>query len=176
MTEMSEMMQKQMKQTLENLARYDYKVIRFFEDKEELQKGIDDFYNNGFKNVNSKTLTDNYIEEVYEMFVFMPDEGKRTLKAAALGAITGGILGWLLGNTILSSPLLNPVVAGGPVVSTVLGAGIGTVLLATFAAALTLFEPLNKIKPGYHMLTVYADAERKRDIKNILKGLKAIKI
>lgn len=133
---MSEMMQQQMKQILENMAIYDYKVIRFFENRDELQKAIDTFYNNGFKNINSRTLTDNYIEELYEIYIFIPGEGRRALLAAVFGALIGGILGWWQGSTMLSIPLLNPVSAGGLFASTILCAGTGAVLLSAFTAIL----------------------------------------
>lgn len=172
LTKMNEQMQQKMKQMLENIPRFDYKVIKFFDDKSEMQKAIDTLYNNGIMNLNSRTLTDNYINEIYELYIFMPKEGLNLILSAIVGGIIGGIIGWLHGNTMISLPLLNPASAGGRVVTTVLGAGIGSVLLATYISIMTLFRPIKSIKPGQHMLTIYADAERKRDINDILSKFK----
>jgi len=176
MTKMPENMQRQMKQMLENLPRYNYKVIRFFKDKEQMQKAVDDFNNNGITNLISRTLTENYIEELYEMYIFMPREGVRALWSAFIGSLVGGILGYLHGSTIVSFPLLNPVSAGGIVVSTVLGAGIGAILLTTFISILTLFKPIANVEQGSHMLVVYEDRERRKDIADILKKYKSYSI
>ena len=102
MSQMPEMMQQKMKQMMENLACYDYKGIRFFEEKDELQKALDAFYNNNeFKNVNSRTLTENYIEEICEMFIFIPHVGNTSFQAGVVEILIGGILGRMQGNTIL---------------------------------------------------------------------------
>jgi len=89
MTQMDEQMQQKMKQMLENVPRFDYKVIKFFEEKKELQKAIDNLYNNGFMNLVSRTLTDNFVKELYELYVFMPKEGITTLISLTIGGMIG---------------------------------------------------------------------------------------
>lgn len=173
---MNEQMQQKMKQMLENIPRFDYKLVKFFEDKQELQRAIDALYNNGIMNLTSRTLTDNFINEMFELYIFMPREGLITFLAAIVGVILGGIIGWLHGNTIISLPILNPASAGGPIVTTVLCAGIGGTLVATYISILTLFKPIKSVKPGHHMLTIYADAERRKDIDDILSKFTTLEI
>ncbi len=79
-TEFQEQMQQQMKQRLENLPRFTYKVTRFFKNKSDLQQAIDDLNNGGIPNLSSKKLTDNYIEEIYEMCFLFKVEGKKNFK------------------------------------------------------------------------------------------------
>lgn len=176
LTKMNEQMQQKMKQMLENIPRFDYKIIKFFDDKSELQRAIDALYNNGIMNLTSRTLTENFINEIYELYIFMPREGLNLLLSLFFGGTLGGIIGWLHGNTIISLPLLNPASAGGSLVTTVLGVGIGSILSATYISILTLFKPIKSIKPGHHMLTIYADAERKKDISDILSKYRTLKI
>lgn len=171
MTQMNEQMQQKMKQMLENVPRLDYKTIIFYEDKKKLQNAIDDLYNNGFMNLVSRTLTDNFVKELYELYIFMPKEGLKTLISLFVGGVIGGLIGWLHGNTIISLPLLNPASAGGVVVTTVLFAGIGGILAATYISILMLFKPIKEVKPGIHMLTIYSDAERRKDLEDILNKL-----
>jgi len=71
--------------------------------------------------------------------------------------------------------LLNSVSAGGAIVTTVLCAGIGSILAATYQSILILFKPIKKVKPGMHMLTIYTDAERRKDLQDILNKLDTIK-
>lgn len=176
MTKMNEPMQQKMKQMLENMPRFDYKVIRFFKSKEEMQKAIDLFYNNGMMNLTSRTLTENYINEIYELYIFMPQEGIYTLFTGIFGAVLGGIIGWLHGRSILSLPLLNSASSGGPFVTTILFAGIAGIITATYTALRALYKPIKSVEPGYHMLAIYEDEERKKDIEDILVKFDTIKI
>lgn len=168
--------QNNMKQMLENLPRFDYKYIRFFKKKEEMIKAIDDLRNNGYNNLVSRTLTDNYIREIYELYIFLPWEGIYPLFAGLIGGVIGAVIGWMIGSNEISIPLLNGALSGGKAVITILLGGIFGILSATFLSLLMLFKPINRISPGYHMLTIYDDAEKKKDINKIVNNYNAIEI
>ncbi|MDS1002737.1 magnesium transporter [Clostridium caseinilyticum] len=166
--EMQEQMQQQMKQRLENLPRFTYKVTRFFKNKSDLQQAIDDLNNGGIPNLNSKKLSNNYIDEIYEMCFLFKIEGKKILKAAIYGALLGGILGLLQGIGFLSFPILNPISAGGMIVSTLTFSLIISTICAAFTAIVLLYRPIKKVDSSFYMLTVYSDYENKQNIEDIL--------
>ncbi|MEA4826980.1 hypothetical protein [Clostridium sp. JNZ J1-5] len=174
--EKEQQFQQQMKQRLENLPRFSYRTIRFFEDKKTMQKAIDELMNNNITNLSSKTLTENYIQEVYDAYIFMPKEGSYTLTAAIMGGVLGIVLGALQGKGKIHLPVLNSVSAGGSIVTTVLCFAIGAIMFATFTAIAMVYKPIKEVKPGYGMLSVYSSIEDKQNIENYLKKYDPIKL
>lgn len=162
-------LQQQMKQRLENLPRFGHKRIVFFEEKAIMQRAIDELMNNNIVNLSSKTLTEDFIQEVYDMYIFMPKEGIYTLVAAIAGGLLGAVVGVLHGKGRITLPFFNPISAGGSLVSTILGFGIGAVLFSTFVAIAMLYKPITKVNEGYGMLTIYSSIEDKQNIENYLK-------
>ncbi|QGU96599.1 hypothetical protein GOM49_17240 [Clostridium bovifaecis] len=162
-------LQQQMKQRLENLPRFGHKRIAFFEEKTVMQRAIDELMNNNIVNLSSKTLTENFIQEVYDMYIFMPKEGTYTLTAAIAGGLLGAIAGVLHGKGRITLPFFSPISAGGSLVSTILGIGIGSILFSTFTAITMLYKPITKVNQGYGMLTIYSGIEDKQNIENYLK-------
>lgn len=174
--EKEDQFQQQMKQRLENLPRFGYKTVRYFRDKTTMQKAIDDLMNNNIMNLNSKTLTENYIQEIYDMHIFTFKEGVYTLTAAIAGGVIGMIIGVFHGKSKISLPIFNPVSAGGSIVNMILGFGIGAVLFAAFVAIAMLYRPIKTVKPGYCMLTIYASIEDKQNIEDYLKKYDPIEL
>jgi hypothetical protein len=94
------------------------------------------------------------------------------------GALVGGALGWLAGIGALAIPNLGPVVAAGPIMGALAGAGaVGTV--ASFAGALIgLSVPEyeakryeGRLKKGGILMSVHCDdSDWVRRAKNILKN------
>jgi hypothetical protein len=94
------------------------------------------------------------------------------------GALVGGALGWLAGIGALAIPDLGPVVAAGPIMGALAGAGaVGTV--ASFAGALIgLSVPEyeakryeGRLKKGGILMSVHCDdSDWVRRAKNILKN------
>lgn len=157
-----------MKKKLENMPRYTYRVTKIFSKKEELKGAIDDFNNNGIYNLNSKQLTDNYVEEVSSTCIIFNREIKVILKAAICGSIIGALIGLFQGNSVIPMPILNPIAAGGSLVSTILMSVIFSIVAATSIAIIILFKPVEEVSKGYYMLTIYADREDKKTIDSIL--------
>ena len=124
--------------------------------------------NGGIPNLNSKKLTDNYIEEIYEMCFLFKIEGRKVLKGFIYGALIGAILGILQGGGFLAFPLLNPISAGGMMVSTLIISLIVSVICGSFTAIVLLFRPIKKVDSSFYMLTVYSDYENKQTIEDIL--------
>ncbi|WP_243122808.1 magnesium transporter [Haloimpatiens lingqiaonensis] len=157
-----------MKSKLENMPRYTYRVTKIFSKKEDLQGAIDDFNNNGIYNLNSKQLTDNYVEEVWGTCILLKREINTTLKFGLCGAILGAIIGLFQGNSVIPMPILNPVSAGGTVVSTILLSAIFFIIVSMSTAIIMLFKPIYEVSKGYYMLTIYADREDKKTIDSII--------
>ncbi|WP_102399831.1 hypothetical protein [Haloimpatiens massiliensis] len=157
-----------MKNKLENIPRYTYRVTKIFSKKEELQGAIDDFNNNGIYNLNSKQLTDNYVEEVSSTCIIFKREVKSILKAAVCGGIIGALIGLFHGNSVIPMPILNPISSGGSLVSTILTSAVFSIVAAISTAIIMLFKPIEEVNKGYYMLTIYADREDKQTIDAIL--------
>lgn len=157
-----------MKNKLENIPRYTYRVTKIFSKKEELQGAIDDFNNNGIYNLNSKQLTDNYVEEVSGTCIILKREAKSILKAAVCGAIIGALIGLFQGNSVIPMPILNPISSGGSLVTTILMSAVFSIVAAISIAIIMLFKPIEEVSKGYYMLTIYADREDKQTIDAIL--------
>jgi uncharacterized membrane protein len=173
---MSDKMQQQMKARLENLPRYTYKTVAYFTTKDDVQKVVDELVNKGIMDLNSRTLSSNYIEEIYELSPFFKKEFYTFLKAFSIGGILGAIIGSYIGKLSWSFPLLNPLLAGGLIVCVIFGFFIGAILASTLFGILSLYEPIVSVEPGYHMLSIYSDIEKKQDIQNILNKYSVIKI
>lgn len=169
-------LQQQMKQRLENLPRFGYKTVRYFRDKATMQKAIDDLINNNIMNLNSKTLTENYIQEVYDMHIFTFKEGIYVLTATIVGGILGMLISIFHSRSKIALPIFNSVSAGGTGVNIILGFGIGATLFAAFVAILMLYRPIKTVKPGYCMLTIYGSIEDKQNIENYLKKYDPIEL
>ncbi|MDP4144887.1 MAG: hypothetical protein Q8936_10480 [Bacillota bacterium] len=161
--------QEQLRQKLENLPRLSFMTTKFFRDLNEMQQAIDELNNNGITNLVSRTLTQNFIEDIYDLYMFLPGEGYVALKAAGIGGVIGGLIGAAHSKTLIALPLLNPVSSGGAIVTIVLGICIGAIISACFAAIISMFRSVKSIKEGYHMLTVYGDIEDKETINGILE-------
>ena len=123
-------LQQQMKQRLENLPRFGYKTVRYFRDKATMQKAIDDLMNNNIMNLNSKTLTENYIQEIYDMHIFTFKEGIYILTATIVGGLLGMLISIFHSRSKIALPLFNSASAGGTGVNIILGCGIGATLFA----------------------------------------------
>ena len=82
------------------------------------------------------------------------DDGANVVVGAGIGAAVGSVGGLLLGLTLLSVPVLGPVLASGPLAAILMGAGIG-------AATGSLLGALTEIGvPREHALN-YAEAVRR---------------
>jgi hypothetical protein len=174
--EIDQITHQKIKKQLENLPRFTYKTTRFYRHKDELQSTIDKLVNNSIVNLSSKTLTENYVEEIYDRYMLIPGEVRKIMKSAIVGGIIGAGTGLFHAAGIIALPLLNPLAAGGASVSGVFGLFLGAVLCGSFTAILQLFRPLKSVEPGFHMLTVYGDLEDKKKINAILDDSVTISI
>jgi hypothetical protein len=159
----------EIKRQLENMPRFNYKAIRFYRHKEEMEKAIDSLAERDIKKVTSRPLTENYIEELYQTYMILPGEYSKILKGALTGFILGAFLGLFHGAGIFTLAVLNPLSAGGAPVTTLTTAFSGAVIFMFFKAVLLIFKPVTGVTPGYYMLTVYGDYEDKKKIEAILK-------
>lgn len=101
-----------------------------------------------------------------------------TATGAASGALLGGTLGWLVGIGALAIPGLGPLVAAGPIVAALAGAGAGGAVGGVAGALIGMGIPEYEakryeglVKNGGILLSVHADdAEWTRKAKDLLKN------
>lgn len=174
--EMNYKMQAQMKQSLENVPRFTYKLVKIFMNKSQMQEAINDLMNIGIMDLKSKTLTENYVEEIYDSYIFLPREGYAFVKALLSGGILGGIIGILQGKGFISLPIFNPASGGGAIVSAILLAAIGAILCGVLISICVLFKPISNAKAGDCILVVYSDVENKNTIESIIQKYATVDI
>jgi stress response protein YsnF len=104
------------------------------------------------------------------------DGGSNVLTGAGIGAVLGGIGGLLVGLAVLPIPGLGPVIAAGPIATTLAGLGIGAATGGMVGALTNLGVPeehaqhyAEAVRRGGTLVTVNADdamASRVQDLMN----------
>lgn len=100
-------------------------VYGIYPNKASVEFALDKLRNSGFRNTDVSVLfADNKSskEFAHEKSTKAP-EG--TALGASTGAVVGGALGWLAGIGALAIPAVGPLIAAGPIVALLAGAGVG---------------------------------------------------
>lgn len=106
----------------------DIVVLGLFKSRTDLETCVDRLKSEGFRNTDVSALFQSGAsskEFAHEAGTKMP-EGAST--GAASGAVLGGVLGWLAGIGSLAIPGVGPLIAAGPIMAALAGAGIGGTL------------------------------------------------
>src|SRR5262245_7725487 len=92
---------------------------------EAVQRGVDSLRAAGFRNTDISVLFPENAgsKDLAHVRATKAPEGATT--GAASGAVVGGALGWLVGIGALTVPGLGPLIAAGPIVAALAGAGAG---------------------------------------------------
>lgn len=169
-------MQQQMKHKLENLPRYTYKAVGYFTSSQDMQIVIDELINKGIMDLNSRALSENYVEEIYENSPFFKRELYMFLNSFIIGGFVGAVAGALVGRQDLLLPVFSPILSGGRAVIVLLGFFLGAVLSAAIICIIALYKPFLSVEKGYYMLTIYSDVEKKQQIQDILNKYTVISV
>lgn len=114
-----------MEQTMKEIKSNDIVVLGIFKRRTNLESCVDQLKDEGFRNEDVSALFqsgESSKEFAHEAGTKMP-EGAST--GAASGAVLGGVLGWLAGIGTLAIPGVGPLIAAGPIMAALAGAGIG---------------------------------------------------
>jgi uncharacterized protein (TIGR02271 family) len=87
---------------------------------------VNDLVNAGFHRNTISVIADDP-DQKYAAYVDRDTSAEGTAAGAGIGAMIGGLGGLLLGLGALAIPGIGPVIAAGPIVSTLAGAGVGAV-------------------------------------------------
>src|SRR4051812_33384585 len=102
-------------------------VVGLFDDIDDAERAVQALVNSGFSR-DDIGLVANNTDNRYnaETTTGHPhDMGSTTAKGAGTGAVLGGIAGLVVGLGVLAIPGIGPIIAAGPIITTLAGAGIG---------------------------------------------------
>jgi hypothetical protein len=159
----------------------DNTIVGLYDDFQDARQAVEELVENGFSHENISLIANDVNET-------LRNEAQRSVRGADLepnsdvgsiagmGAMMGGLAGFLLGLAALAIPGIGPVLAAGPVAAALGGAGIGAVtggLLGALADSgisnddATIYA--EGIRRGGTLLTIYtsqAEAGRAAEILN----------
>src|SRR5690554_5751026 len=103
-------------------------VLGIYPNRASVERGVDALRTAGFRSADISALFpsgSSNKEFAHEMGTKMP-EGTST--GAVSGMILGGTLGWLAGVGAVAIPGVGPLIAAGPIMATLAGAGAGSAI------------------------------------------------
>ena len=150
-------------------------VFGIFRDRAMLERAVSALKDGGFRNTDISALfphNDDTKTFAHEKATKAP-EGAAT--GAGTGLVLGGTLGWLAGIGLLAIPGLGPLIAAGPIVAALAGAGVGGAVGGVTGALVGLGIPEYEakryegiLKEGGILLSVHSDdgkwADRAKEI------------
>jgi hypothetical protein len=139
-------------------------VLGIFKSRAELENCVDRLKSDGFRSADVSALFQSGAsskEFAHEAGTKMP-EGAAT--GALSGATLGGVLGWLAGVGTLAIPGVGPLIAAGPIMAALAGAGVGGAVGGLTGALIGLGIPEyeakryeGSVKDGGILLSVHCD-------------------
>jgi hypothetical protein len=139
-------------------------VFGIFRDRAEVEEGVDTLRAAGFRNTDISVLfqeNEGTKDFAHEKNTKAP-EGATT--GGVVGGLTGGVLGWLVGVGALAIPGIGPLIAAGPIVAALAGAGaggtVGGIIGALAGMGIPEYEAKRyegRIKQGGVLLSVHCD-------------------
>lgn len=111
------------------------------------------------------------------------EDGSATAKGAVTGAVVGGGAGLAASLAGLAIPGIGPIIAAGPIVATLAGAGTGAVAGGLIGGLVDLGVPesdahyyAESVRRGGALVTVRADQSRADEVTDILRNHGAVDI
>jgi hypothetical protein len=152
-------------------------VFGIYKDRMGVERAVDALKSAGFSNADISALfpeNDGTRDFATEKSTKAP-EGATT--GAGTGAVLGGGLGWLMGIGALAIPGLGPLIAAGPIVAALAGAGVGGAVGGLTGALVGMGIPEyeakryeGRVKDGGILLSVHSDSsEDTKRAKDILE-------
>src|SRR5262245_37676892 len=140
-------------------------VFGLYSTRRELENALDDLRNAGFRSTDISVLfpENTGTEDFAHEKATKAPEGASA--GATTGALVGGSLGWLAGLGALAIPGVGPLVAAGPIVAALAGAGAGGAVGGVTGALVGWGIPEHeakryegRVKSGGILLSVHADS------------------
>lgn len=150
---------------MEETKKKNIVVLGIFKTRANLESCVENLREEGFRNADVSALfsSNSSSKEFAHVAGTKMPEGAST--GAASGAVVGGVLGWLAGIGSLAIPGFGPLIAAGPIVATLAGAGIGGtvggITGALIGYGLPEFEAKRyegAVKDGGILLSVHCDS------------------
>jgi hypothetical protein len=143
----------------------DMVAFGLYDDRASFEAALDELKRSGFRSSDVSVVlperdrtTRDFAHEIHTK----APEGATT--GASAGALTGGVLGWLIGIGALVIPGVGPLVAAGPIVAALAGAGavgaVGGLVGGLVGAGLPEVEAkryAGRIREGAYLLSVHCD-------------------
>jgi hypothetical protein len=152
----------------------DRTVVALFDDVNTAQRALEDLLNNGFERNNVSIVRTN--DKGDYTAGQTADDASGAAAGAGIGAALGGIAGLVVGLGVLAIPGLGPVIAAGPIATTLAGAGLGAAAGGIIGALTDVGIPKEEagyyaegVRRGGTLLTVRANdnqVNRATDILN----------
>lgn len=140
-------------------------VYGTFDDRDHVEKAVDRLRNEGFlSNDISVIFPDRDLSKEFaiEKHTKSPEGA---LTGGGTGLVLGGALGWLAGVGMIAIPGIGPLLAAGPIVATIAGAGIGSAVGGIAGALIGLGVPEleahryeEEVKRGRILVSVRCDS------------------
>ena len=158
-----------------------------YPDRETFDRALEAIRAAGFRNSDISAILperDRTTKDLAHEIHTKAPEGATT--GAAVGAATGGVLGWLIGIGALMIPGVGPLVAAGPIVAALAGAGAagvaGGLVGALAGAGIPEVEAkrfAGRIREGGYLISVHCDdstwAKRAEEILEATGGKHVVK-
>ena len=140
-------------------------VFGIYSDYARVERAVDVLKTAGFRNTDISVLFPENVgtkDFAHEKGTKAP-EGATT--GAATGAVLGGAMGWLAGIGALAIPGVGPLIAAGPIVAALAGAGVGGAVAGIAGALIGMGIPEyeakryeGRVKKGGILLSVHSDS------------------
>jgi len=140
-------------------------VFGIYSDYAKVERAVDVLKTAGFRNTDISVLFPENVgtkDFAHEKGTKAP-EGATT--GAATGAVLGGAMGWLAGIGALAIPGVGPLIAAGPIVAALAGAGVGGAVAGIAGALIGMGIPEyeakryeGRVKKGGILLSVHSDS------------------
>lgn len=160
-------------------------IVGSFDSFNEAHQVANDLRAAGFLDSDISIVANNAAGEYHEDTRARTDdnEASATAKGAVTGAVVGGGAGLAASLAGLAIPGIGPIIAAGPIVATLAGAGTGAVAGGLIGGLVDLGVPENDaqyyaeaVRRGGALVTVRADESRADEVADILRSHGAIDI
>jgi hypothetical protein len=156
-------------------------VMAVFDDRRDAKLAVEALHDQGFTH-REVSLLSHAGEGDEGLRPYQPEEELHSgSSGAATGGMLGGLAGLLIGLGMLTVPGVGPVVAAGPIASTLVGAGMGAVMGSLMGVLLDYGVPENDahlyseaVRRGGTIVAITAPPERVDAVSQTLHGFNAI--
>lgn len=164
-------------------------VVALYDRFEDAQQAVQALHDSGFRrediNMVARDIDGNYSRDLNQRQVV--DTGQEVSDGAAtgagIGAVLGGLGGLLVGLGALAIPGIGPVIAAGPIITTLAGAGVGAVAGGIVGALVDLGIPeehaqyyAEGIRRGGTLVVVRADDAQAEMARNVMNRFNPVDI